>query len=240
MRRNQGFTLIELMIVIAIIAIIAAIAIPGLLASQRASNERNASASLKTVTAAEADFRGNDRDGNKVRDFWTRDLSGLYSLCPTGVAEPIKLIELSVALGDTLPLGVGVTAAGTEPAIANFGLQSAKASYWYRVFLQDETGAAYANITNGQAPWAALAAFHTEKFGFYAFPDSRAMGRNIFVINESNTIYKRGVTSTYVRPGTGAVPNGVIPVAQLTGPAATPSTQWPTDAQLASDFSKLD
>src|SRR5687767_15263698 len=53
MQKRQGFTLIELMIVIAIIAIIAAIAIPGLLSSQRASNERNASASLKTIASAE-------------------------------------------------------------------------------------------------------------------------------------------------------------------------------------------
>ncbi|HUR39322.1 MAG TPA: prepilin-type N-terminal cleavage/methylation domain-containing protein, partial [Planctomycetota bacterium] len=51
-KSNKGFTLIELMIVIAIIAIIAAIAIPGLLSSQRASNERNASTSLKTLTSA--------------------------------------------------------------------------------------------------------------------------------------------------------------------------------------------
>src|SRR5689334_9677177 len=53
------------------IAIVAAIAIPGLLSSQRASNERNASASLKTLASAEADFRANDRDNNKINDFWT-------------------------------------------------------------------------------------------------------------------------------------------------------------------------
>ena len=37
--------------------------------SSRASNERNAAGSLKTFTTAEADFRANDRDGNRVPDY---------------------------------------------------------------------------------------------------------------------------------------------------------------------------
>ena len=85
---RKGFTLIELMIVIAIIAVIAAIAIPGLLAAQRSSNERNASTSLKTITTAQADFRSNDRDGNRTMDFWTLDvyaLFGMVGMIMTGV-----------------------------------------------------------------------------------------------------------------------------------------------------------
>src|SRR5215470_12680160 len=95
---NKGFTLIELMIVIAIIAIIAAIAIPGLLASQRASNERNASASMKTLATANADFRSNDRDGNHVNDFWVYDVAGFYTIYPPGASSTdasLKLIEIS-------------------------------------------------------------------------------------------------------------------------------------------------
>src|SRR5690242_11411215 len=130
--KKGGFTLIELMIVIAIIAIIAAIAIPGLLSSQRASNERNASTSLKTLTSAEADFRANDRDWNHVNDFWTGDVKGLYTMTSAAVlgntnstTDPaIKLIELSVASADAD--GALVGAGGENCALSVFAIPSAK------------------------------------------------------------------------------------------------------------------
>jgi len=56
MKRDRGFSLLELLIVVAIILIIATIAIPSLLRSRQAAQEASAVAQLRTVNTAEITY----------------------------------------------------------------------------------------------------------------------------------------------------------------------------------------
>ncbi len=56
MRHTKGFSLIELLMVVAIILIIAAVAVPGLLRARIAANESAAAASIRTLNTAQISY----------------------------------------------------------------------------------------------------------------------------------------------------------------------------------------
>ena len=72
MKERRGFSLLELLIVVAIILIIATIALPSLLRSRQAANESSAVSHLRTINTAEVTYVGSAR-GNYGR---IRDLVG--------------------------------------------------------------------------------------------------------------------------------------------------------------------
>ena len=165
---KKGISGIVILIIIVgasvpVIAIIAAIAIPGLLASQRASNERRASVSLKMLAVAEADFRANDRDGNQVQDFWVRDVRSLATMTVNG--KPINLIDEGLAHADFTP---GMDGA----ALAHNG-------YFVAAIPADAQGKSY-DRGKGRNP---------EQFAFCTYPATVSSGRMTYIINEENRVW---------------------------------------------------
>jgi prepilin-type N-terminal cleavage/methylation domain-containing protein len=225
---RKGFTLIELMIVIAIIAVIAAIAIPGLLAAQRSSNERNASTSLKTITTAEADFRSNDRDGNRSMDFWTADvyaLFGMVGISGSNTAPPadsatasniIKLIEPSLASADGLSIQALYGNVEFGPAIVN---GSPKAGYIFRAMHNEVTGGTATtllNDTDGAGQFYGNC-HDVDRFAFICFPTSLNSGKLLFCVNEDNTIWKYNLPATFASTFTGTAGAGTDSVSTTAG-----------------------
>jgi len=163
-RKRNGFSLIELLIVVAIILIIAAIAIPNLLRARISANESSAASSVRTVNTAQVSFystypaQGYSANATAMANLGPGAITG----CPAGgpLVTAACLIDWNLSQATTIATAksgfyFGVTSTSAAAPYLQYTVSGAAAAFnqtGVRGFCSNEDGVIHYNASYNGAP----------------------------------------------------------------------------------------
>jgi prepilin-type N-terminal cleavage/methylation domain-containing protein len=204
-QRQSGFTLIELMIVVAIIAIVTAVALPKMMSARLSANENAAVANLRTIAAAQQSFQSScavdtDADGGGEYGFFG-ELAGSDQLRTWSSSG-------TVLTGGLLnPPFLATTFGNIATSVVE------RQGYMFKIYLPDSSTGAVAGVAedaSGGADSTDLPGSANCEIYWcaYAWPKQAGKtGNRCFFINQDQDIIQTDGKVTAARyEGTGLVP----------------------------------
>lgn len=155
MRKHRGFSLIELLLVVAVILIVASIAVPNFLKSRLRANEASAVASLRMINTAAITYSMTYPDMGFPAQLTTL---GGANPCTAASSTQACLIDDSLAQGIKSGYSFGWTGDGAVPSVSFIvtGTPQAVGGSGQRMFCTDQTGVIHYDPTGSGCTAASL------------------------------------------------------------------------------------